>query len=183
MSEFQAARRAAVWVLPLETGGCGASLQSIYALLAPDYAAELRTQGVSFARSPRHADVVLITGPLTVVAREPVQRLLATVPQPRALVAVGNCAIDGCVFGASSSIHNNAAELLDVHVEVAGCPPSPSAILAAIVEARQLLANAEAGVEEDDEDEEAQAEDAEVEAGVSRETTSGETTSGGEDNA
>ncbi len=157
MNEFEVARRAAVWVLPLDTGGCGATLQNIYALLAPRYAGSLRAQGVSFARSPRHADIVLIAGPLSQAAREPVRRLLESVPQPRALVAVGNCAIDGCVFAGSPEVTANPAEALDVHIEVGGCPPAPSAILAAIVEAKRLLAG------EDVEEVEAEAsEDAEA---------------------
>lgn len=154
MSEFQMSRRASVWVLPLETGGCGATLQSIYALLAPTYAGELRRQGISFARSPRHADIVLLAGPLSLVARGPVERMLAGVPEPRALVAVGDCAIDGCVFAGSAAITDHPADVLDVHVEVGGCPPTPSAILAAIVEAKRLLAGEdEEAVEADVEDE------------------------------
>jgi Ni,Fe-hydrogenase III small subunit len=173
MSEFSVARRAAVWVLPLESGGCGATLQSIYALQAPRYAAEVRAAGVSFARSPRHADIVLIAGPLSQAAREPFARMLAAVPQPRALVAVGNCAIDGCVFAASPHITPHPAEELDAHVEVGGCPPAPSAILAAIVEAKRLLAGQDDTedesevdeVDEDEEDESAEAVTSEAAAG------------------
>jgi Ni,Fe-hydrogenase III small subunit len=99
----------------------------------------LHAQGVNFARSPRHADVVLVSGALSEAAREPIRRVLAGVPQPRALVAVGNCAIDGCVFRGSPHLVPNVAEALDVNVEIAGCPPAPASILAAIGEAAQLL--------------------------------------------
>jgi Ni,Fe-hydrogenase III small subunit len=133
-------RRTAVWILPLDSGGCGACTQQIYALLAPRYAGELRKHGVSFARSPRHADVVLVTGALSTAAREPVHRLLSGVPQPRVLIAVGDCAISGCLFRDSSQVVSNAAEVLDVNVEIGGCPPTPHAILEAIAEATQLLA-------------------------------------------
>jgi Ni,Fe-hydrogenase III small subunit len=133
-------RRTALWVLPLESGGCGACTQQVYALLAPRYASQLRAHGISFARSPRHADVVLVAGPLSRAAREPIERVLAGVPPPRALVAVGNCAIGGCVFRDSPQVVSDVAEALDVNVEIAGCPPSPRAILDAIVEAGQLLA-------------------------------------------
>jgi Ni,Fe-hydrogenase III small subunit len=174
MSEFQVARQASVWVLPLETGGCGATLQSIYALLAPRYAAQLRGQGVSFARSPRHADIVLIAGPLSQAAREPVRRLLDSVPQPRVLISIGDCAIDGCVFAGSPTVTEHPAEVLDVHIEVGGCPPAPTAVLAAIVEAKRLLAEEEEeeveeageGEEESEEvvDEEADADELEADA-------------------
>jgi Ni,Fe-hydrogenase III small subunit len=132
-------RGATVWALPLDSSGCGACTQQIYALLGSAYTAELRAQGVHFARNPRHADVVLITGALSEAAREPIRRVLAGVPQPRALVAVGNCAIDGCVFRGSPHLVSNVAEVLDVNVEIAGCPPAPTSILAAIGEAAQLL--------------------------------------------
>ncbi len=139
METSRAARVASVWVLPLETGGCGACVQQIAALHAPRYAAALRANGISMARSPRHADVVLITGPLSRESREPVQRILDGIPRPRALVAVGDCAIGGCVFSASPYVESSVAEALDVNVEIAGCPPSPQAILDAIVEAGKLL--------------------------------------------
>jgi Ni,Fe-hydrogenase III small subunit len=134
-------RGAAVWVLPLDSSGCGACTQQIYALLSPQYAAQMRARGISLARSPRHADVVLITGALTEAARTPIQSVLASVPQPRALVSVGNCAIDGCVFRGSPHLIANVAETLDVNVEIAGCPPAPQAILDAITQAAQLLSS------------------------------------------
>ena len=127
-------------MLPLDSGGCGACAQQIYGLLAERYAADLSAHGVSFARSPRHADIVLVTGALSAAAREPVRQLLSAVPQPRALIAVGNCAIGGCVFRGSPHLVPDGAEVLDVNVEIGGCPPPPHAILEAIVEASQLLA-------------------------------------------
>ena len=136
-------------MLPLDSGGCGACAQQIYELLAERYISDLREHGVSFARSPRHADIVLVTGALSGVAREPVRQLLAGVPQPRALIAVGNCAIGGCVFRGSPHLVPDGAETLDVNVEIGGCPPAPQAILEAIVEASQLLA-AEAHVDNQD---------------------------------
>lgn len=153
-------RQAAVWVLPVTTGGCGACHQSITALLAGRYAPKLSAQGISFARSPRHADILLITGPLTAAARAEARAFVEAAPQPRALVAVGNCAIDGCVFRGSPHLVASTAEELDVNVEIAGCPPAPAAILAAIAEASELIATAAADdttATEKDEDEEAEA--------------------------
>jgi Ni,Fe-hydrogenase III small subunit len=139
MSELRAARRMSLWVLPLAVGACGASVQSIYALQAPRYASALRRHNISFARSPRHADVVLVAGALTQGARERVQRLLAGIPRPRAIIAVGNCAIDGCIFGGSERLVASAAEIIGANVEIAGCPPAPEQILSSIVTARRLL--------------------------------------------
>jgi Ni,Fe-hydrogenase III small subunit len=135
---------ATIAVLPLETGGCGACAQSLYALHAPRYAAELAAQGITFARSPRHADILLLCGPMTTAARAAVHRVVETLPEPRAVIAVGDCAITGCVFSGSPYLGIPPADDLDANVEIAGCPPSPSSILAAIAEAAQLLADSSA---------------------------------------
>jgi Ni,Fe-hydrogenase III small subunit len=91
------------------------------------------------ARSPRHADIALITGGMSRAARAAALRTLDATPYPHALVAVGDCAIDGCVFRGSPLLIEDPAEALDANVEIAGCPPTPDAILAAIVEAKHLL--------------------------------------------
>jgi Ni,Fe-hydrogenase III small subunit len=135
-------RRGAVAVLPVAAGGCLACAQSVDALQATRYAATLREQGISFTRSPRHADIVLISGTVTTASLDTLRRYLDAVPQPRALIAVGDCAIDGGVFAGAQGLVDSPAEALDVNVEIAGCPPSPTAILTAIGEAAQLLAHA-----------------------------------------
>jgi len=156
-------RRGAVAVLPVATGGCLACAQSVDALQATRYAAALREQGISFTRSPRHADIVLISGTVTTASLDALRRYLDAVPQPRALIAVGDCAIDGGVFAGARGLVDSPAEALDVNVEIAGCPPSPTAILTAIGEAAQLLAHAvadEAAAAEADADREVEVEDA-----------------------
>lgn len=156
-------RRGAVAVLPVAAGGCLACAQSVDALQATRYAAALREQGISFTRSPRHADIVLISGTVTTASLDALRRYLDAVPQPRALIAVGDCAIDGGVFAGAQGLVDSPAETLDVNVEIAGCPPSPTAILTAIGEAAQLLAHAvadEAAAAEADADREVEVEDA-----------------------
>lgn len=142
--------RASVRVLPLAVGGCGACAQSVRALLAARYAAPLAAQGITFTDSPRHADVVLVTGALIQREREAALAYVAGVPQPHVLVAAGNCAINGCVFSGSPALASSAAEVLNVHVELGGCPPEPDAILAAITQAAQLLADANASGSDDE---------------------------------
>lgn len=167
MAQSSQPRTAAVWLLQLDSGGCGACVQQIYSLFAPRYAAALRARGVSMARSPRHADVILVTGALSAAAREPLQQVLDGVPEPRAVVAVGNCAIDGCVFRGSPHLVRSAAEALDVNVEIAGCPPTPRAILEAITEAAVLLRSEQA--------------DDDVDVGDGREVSQAGSTTGRED--
>lgn len=191
-------RRGAVAVLPVAAGGCLACAQSVDALQATRYAAALRAQGISFTRSPRHADIVLISGTVTTASLDALRRYLDAVPQPRALIAVGDCAIDGGVFAGAPGLVDSPAEALDVNVEIAGCPPSPTAILTAIGEAAQLLAHAvadEAVAAEADADREVEVEDAsdeldasevadlEEELVTSDETASDETAAGDEADA
>ena len=134
-----APRRASLWVTGLHTGGCSACAQSLAALEAPRYAKRLAALGVSFIRSPRQSDVILLCGALTEQARVSVSRVLEGTPRPRALVAVGDCAINGCVFAGSPSLITPLAQTLNVNVEIGGCPPTPEAIIAAVGEAGRLL--------------------------------------------
>ena len=130
-------------VYAVQMGGCAACGQALAALQAPLYATELAARGVGFAQSPRHADIIALTGTLATASLDTLTALLAGVPEPRALVAVGDCAINGGVFAGSPDLVPNPAEALDVHVEIAGCPPAPEAILAALAEAAALLMESE----------------------------------------
>ena len=134
-------------VYTVQMGGCAACGQSVAALRAPIYASGLAARGVRFVQSPRHADIVILTGALTHAGLDPLKELLAGVPEPHALVAVGDCAITGGVFQGSPDLVPIPAEALDVHVEIAGCPPAPEAILAALAEATALLAQRETPAE------------------------------------
>ncbi len=145
-------KRSVVWALPIVAGGCGACAQSVLTLQAPQYAAELNTRGISFAQSPRHADVVLITGPVTAASLDALRAYVEGVPQPCALIAVGDCAVDGGIFRGSPDLVPSLAEALDVHIEIVGCPPAPSLVLDAIAQAAQLLAGADDDDEDDDDD-------------------------------
>jgi Ni,Fe-hydrogenase III small subunit len=143
MTVPESRRHNEVRVLPLAAGGCGACAQSVQALLAPRYVGQLAAQRVSFVESPRHADIVLVTGALVAAERDGIERVVEAVAQPRVLIAAGNCAIDGCVFAGSPSIVPSTAEALDVHVQIGGCPPAPETILVALAEAAALLAEAD----------------------------------------
>jgi membrane-bound hydrogenase subunit mbhJ len=157
------ARHHAVWIMSLNMGSCSGCDQQIQAMLAPRY--QLSRRGITFATSPRHADVILLTGTLTRRSLEPVKRILAQVPDPHALIAVGDCALHGGVFADSPEIIANAADALAVNVEIAGNPPTPAQIVLAIEEAARLLDSAEAGetAEEAEAEEETTPEDEETE--------------------
>ncbi|PWT73371.1 MAG: hypothetical protein C5B60_08310 [Chloroflexi bacterium] len=157
--ENEPGRGRAIAVLALETGGCGACAESIMALHSPHYTAELKAHGITFVDSPRQADVVLVSGPLSTKADPAVRRVLDLVPEPQALVAIGDCAINGCVFAGSAHISASAAEALDVHVELPGCPPTPSSILNALARAAQLL---DESLEADEAEEETETDDDDI---------------------
>ncbi len=144
MADKGEARRTPAWVTSLHSGGCSACAQSIAALEAPRHARNLRAHGITLARSPRHSNVLLLCGALTEQARLALAPLIEGTPRPRALVAVGDCALNGCVFAGSPALTVPIAQAFEVNVEIGGCPPAPEAILAAIVEAQRLLAGSSA---------------------------------------
>jgi Ni,Fe-hydrogenase III small subunit/Fe-S-cluster-containing hydrogenase component 2 len=94
--------------------------------------------GCSYTEDPTHADIVLITGPLTVRVREKVLRCYAQVPEPKVTVLVGVCPISGGVFRDSYAVSGPVDSYLPVDVNVPGCPPRPQAIVAGIAEAARL---------------------------------------------
>jgi Ni,Fe-hydrogenase III small subunit/NAD-dependent dihydropyrimidine dehydrogenase PreA subunit len=94
--------------------------------------------GCSFTEDPTHADIVLITGPLTVRVRDKVLASFAAVPEPKITVLVGVCPISGGVFRDSYAVAGPLDGYLPVHVNVPGCPPRPQAIVAGVAEAVQL---------------------------------------------
>jgi len=150
MNELEAARRTAVLVASAHVGGCPAAAQSIAALSAPRYAQRLRERGIVLVAAPRQADVLLLCGTLNERSRDAALALVEETPQPRALVAVGDCALNGCVFAGSPALSSQPlGTALNVNIEIGGCPPSPEAILDAITEAQRLLA----GEESEDADE------------------------------
>ncbi len=118
------------------------------ALHAARYALEAR--GIAIALSPRHADILLLTGIMTPRSRAAARRVWEQLAEPRALVAVGDCPINGSVFRGSENVLP-AAEMLPVDVELPGCPPSPTRILEAVEAAARLLDGlAEAEAEEEE---------------------------------
>ncbi len=143
-------RRHAVWCLTLAAGSGDGSQQMIASLLAPRY--QLRNRGIAFAASPRHADIVLISGAPTRHTIDPLRRVLAQVPEPHALVAIGDAFLHGDPFTSSDQIVINASNLLRVNIEVPGSPPDPLQILAAIESAARLLDQSEEDMVEDEED-------------------------------
>jgi Ni,Fe-hydrogenase III small subunit len=90
---------------------------------------DLERFGLRFVASPRHADVLLVTGPVTRNMREALERTWRATPDPKWVVTVGDCALDGGCFAGSAAIVGGVSEVIPVDLHVLGCPPSPHAIL------------------------------------------------------
>jgi Ni,Fe-hydrogenase III small subunit len=123
----------ALAIRQVDAGSCNGCELEIHALNNPYY--NIEGAGIKFVASPRHADLLLVTGP---VARNMELALLRTyeaTPDPKLVVAVGDCGCTGGVFGESYASAGRVANVIPVDVAVPGCPPSPTRILAAILTA------------------------------------------------
>ncbi len=123
----------ALAVRVVDSGSCNGCELEINALGNPYY--NLEGLGVHFVASPRHADLLLVSGPVSRHMEQALRRTWEAMPEPRLLVAVGDCARDGGVFGCSYACRGGVAGLLPVDVYVAGCPPTPRDLLAAMLQA------------------------------------------------
>jgi Ni,Fe-hydrogenase III small subunit/formate hydrogenlyase subunit 6/NADH:ubiquinone oxidoreductase subunit I len=115
----------------LDAGSCNACDWELTALLNPVY--DIRRLGIDFVASPRHADGVIVTGPVTRNLEVAVRRTFEAVPDPRIVIAVGACATSGGIPGRSYASAGGVAEILPVDVFIPGCPPRPEAIIFGIL--------------------------------------------------
>jgi Ni,Fe-hydrogenase III small subunit len=111
----------------LDAGSCNGCESEIAALLNPYH--DIQRLGIDFVASPRHADLLLVTGIMTRNLEEAALRTYQAMPEPRLVVAVGACAISGGVFAGSYAGRDGIAEALPVDVFVPGCPPRPEALI------------------------------------------------------
>jgi Ni,Fe-hydrogenase III small subunit len=115
----------------VDAGSCNGCELELNALGNPYY--DMERFGLRFVASPRHADVLLVTGPVTKNMREALERAWQAMPSPRWLVAAGDCAIDGGCFAGSYAVEGGVAQVIPVDLAIPGCPPTPHALLAALV--------------------------------------------------
>lgn len=115
----------------VDAGSCNGCELEIHALNNAFY--DLERLGLHFVASPRHADVLMVTGPVTKNMREALERTYHATPDPKWVMALGRCAIDGGVFSGSYAVVGGVADVIPVDVHVRGCPPSPTDILRGLV--------------------------------------------------
>jgi formate hydrogenlyase subunit 7 len=115
----------------VDAGSCNGCESELSALLNPFY--NLHRLGIFFTPSPRFADLLLVTGPVTAAMREPLLRTWEAMPQPRWVMALGTCATGGGTNGGGYACHNGLDGLLPVDIWLPGCPPNPAAIIEALL--------------------------------------------------
>ncbi len=125
------------WIYHVNTGSCNGCDIELVACLTPRYDAE--RFGFKLAGSPRHADIVVISGPVTSQSKDRLVRTLEQVPQPFCVVTIGSCPQSGNVFKGSYSVEAPVENFVHVDVAVAGCSPKPEAIIEGLYKATQIL--------------------------------------------
>jgi membrane-bound hydrogenase subunit mbhJ len=122
------------WIYRINAGSCnGCDVECATTALIPRY--DVERLGCQYCGSPRHADIVLITGPLTARVKDSVMRVYAEVPDPKVTVAVGVCPISGGIFRDGYAVLAPISQHLPVDVNIPGCPPRPQAIIEGIAQA------------------------------------------------
>ena len=111
----------------VDAGSCNACELEIQALGNAFY--DLERFGLRFVASPRHADVLLVTGPVTKNMREALERTYAATPSPKWIIAAGDCAFNGGLFAGSYAVTGGVGEVVPVDLHIRGCPPRPIDLL------------------------------------------------------
>ena len=137
MSIIENGRKKSPWIYHVNTGSCNGCDIELVALLGPRY--DIERFGVKLAGSPRHADIVVVTGPVTSQSRDRMLRVLAQVPEPKVIVSIGSCPASCNVFKGSYSVDGPLDKWTNVDITFAGCAPKPEAIAKGILEAIELL--------------------------------------------
>jgi len=125
----------ALCIRHVDAGSCNGCELEIQALNNPYY--NIEGIGIKFVASPRHADLLLVTGPVSVNMEEALKRTFDAVPDPKIVIAIGDCGACGGIFGKSYASRGAVADVIPVNHSVKGCPPSPVAILHAILQTIQ----------------------------------------------
>ncbi|KWR77500.1 NADH-quinone oxidoreductase subunit B family protein [Cupriavidus sp. IDO] len=123
----------ALTIRQVDAGSCNGCELEIHALGNPYY--NIEGLGIKFVASPRHADMLLVTGPVSRHMEEALRRTYAATPEPKLVVAVGDCGCTGGIFGESYASCGGVANVIPVDVTVPGCPPPPIEILRGILSA------------------------------------------------
>lgn len=125
------------WIYHINGGSCNGCDIELVAVLTPRYDAE--RLGFKLAGTPRHADIVVVTGPITVQTKDRVLRTIAQVPDPKVIVTLGSCPRSCNVFKGSYSVAGPLDKYVPIDVSIAGCAPKPEAIIDGLALAAEIL--------------------------------------------
>ena len=128
----------------VDAGSCNGCELEIHALNNAFY--DLERFGIRFVASPRHADVLLITGPVTLNMQQALERTHAATPSPKWIVAVGDCAFDGGIFAGSYAVAGGVSAVTPVDLHIRGCPPTPVQILKGLLALLEASASSSANL-------------------------------------
>ena len=127
------------WVLHFNSGSCNGCDIEILATLTPRF--DVERFGIKLQASPRQADILLVTGPVTRQARERLLRIYAQMPEPKYVVAIGSCALSGGVFQGCYNVMDGVDNVIPVNAFIPGCPPRPEAIIDGVVKLLSSLSS------------------------------------------
>jgi NADH-quinone oxidoreductase B subunit len=119
------------WILHLNTGACNACDIEVLAALTPRF--DVERLGVLLKATPRHADVIVATGPATRQIKDRLIRIYDQVPEPKFVIAVGACAMSGCVYRGAYNVLGGIDQIIPVNIYIPGCPVRPDAVLDGVV--------------------------------------------------
>jgi NADH-quinone oxidoreductase B subunit len=134
------ARLNSPWIVHFNSGSCNGCDIEILATLTPRY--DVERFGVKLQGSPRQADVLICTGPVTRQARERLKQIYEQMPDPKYVIAVGSCALSGGVFQGCYGVIGHIDAVIPVDVYVPGCPPRPEAIIDGLIQLLKKLEGA-----------------------------------------
>jgi NADH-quinone oxidoreductase B subunit len=119
------------WILHLNSGACNACDIEVVAALTPRF--DVERLGVLLKATPRHADVIVATGPVTRQIKDRIIRIYEQTPDPKFVIAVGACAMSGCIYRGAYNIMGGLDQVIPVNVYIPGCPVRPDAVLDGVV--------------------------------------------------
>ncbi len=139
MGLFDWARRCSPWLLHFNAGSCNGCDIEVTATFTPKY--DFERFGVLLKGSPRHADVLAVTGPVTRQIRSRLEAIYEQMPYPKQVIAIGTCATSGAPFLESYNVAQGVDQVLPVDMYVSGCPPKPEAIIHGILRLTGRISN------------------------------------------
>ena len=137
MNLFKWARTKSPWIIHFNTGGCNGCDIELVAALTPRF--DLERFGILLEGSPRHADILVVTGPVTLQVKDRLVRIYEQMPEPKHVIAIGTCAISGAPFKDCYNVYGGIDTVLPVDAYVPGCPPKPEAIIDGIAKLIQKI--------------------------------------------